>query len=114
MLKNKSRLIYSIGCFILIALISITFVLMCGNFKDKVHADEQYYKLNISKTSTVTVYVSGPGVILDSSSSTDRIDAYLVEKSTSVTLRAVNETRIFRIYWKSNGKGWYDPRWLEW
>lgn len=51
------------------------------------------YTITVNKVSTVSVYVSGPGVVLESSN-TDQ-DVYRVDAGTTARFHAINESRIF-------------------
>lgn len=92
--KKNSKYFYSIGSFILVFMIGLMGVLIGSQFVKKTNAASTYTLL-VEKTSTITIYASGKGVTPDPTQSSDNFDAYLVETGTSVSLRAVNETRIF-------------------
>lgn len=53
------------------------------------------YTLTVTKISTITVYVTGQGVDYDEEASNNNVDIYNIEPNSTVTLRAVNESRIF-------------------
>lgn len=59
------------------------------------------YTITVNKVSTVSVYVSGPGVMLESSN-TDK-DVYRVDGGTTARFHAVNESRIFTGWDIKNG-----------
>ncbi|MGM9899204.1 MAG: hypothetical protein ACI32E_01335 [Bacilli bacterium] len=97
---KKSKTFYTIGSIILLGLIIITTLVIVGlTFKKPsgIHAEtEDAYIITVEKTSTVKVYVSGVGVKDITNSETDySLEKYSVEKGTEVTLRAINQSRIF-------------------
>lgn len=96
----KSKVFYTIGSIILLGLIIITTLVIVGLTFEKpsgINAEtDDSYIINIEKTSTVKVYVSGMGVKDITNSETNySLEKYSVEKGTTVTLRAVNQSRIF-------------------
>ena len=93
-IKNNSRKLYIIGSAILVLMIAVLGVMIAGEFGKNVSAANTH-TVTVEKTSTVTVYVSGKGVTYDPSLSTDNTEVYHVEENTSITLRAVNESRVF-------------------
>ena len=93
-IKNNSRKLYIIGSAILVLMIAVLGVMIAGEFGKNVSAANTH-TVTVAKTSTVTVYVSGKGVTYDPSLSTDNTEVYHVEENTSITLRAVNESRVF-------------------
>lgn len=76
---------------ILIVLIATTLVINIFKTDKTISAGE--HTITVNKLSTVSVYLSGPGVILESSNK-DK-DVYKVDTGTTVTFHAVNESRIF-------------------
>lgn len=100
-IKNNSRKLYIIGSAILVLMIAVLGVMIAGEFGKNVNAANTH-TVTVAKTSTVTVYVSGKGVTYDPSLSTDNTEVYHVEEDTSITLRAVNESRVFT-NWKITG-----------
>ena len=94
-IKNNSKKFYIIGSVILLLMICLVGVLIAGEFTKKTHAAPETVTVQVRKNSTLTVYVSGKGVVPDRNNSTDNIDVYVVEKNTPVSIRAVNETKIF-------------------
>lgn len=84
---------------ILIVLIATTLVINIFKTDKTISAGE--HTITVNKVSTVSVYLSGPGVILESSNK-DK-DVYKVDTGTNVTLHAVNESRIFTGWVINNG-----------
>ena len=76
---------------LLIAVIVTAFTINIFKTDKTVSAGE--YTITVNKVSTVSVYVSGPGVMLESSN-TDK-DVYRVDGGTTARFHAVNESRIF-------------------
>ena len=93
--KKHSNKLYLIGSLFLLIMIGIISFLIDSHFYDPVRAAQETWTLTVNKTSAITVYVSGKGVTYDSESSTNNVDIYKVEKDTSISLNAVNESRIF-------------------
>lgn len=77
--------------FILIVLIATALVIFLIRPNKTVAAGE--HTVTVKKVSTVSIYVSGPGVFLESSD--NNVDVYKVDTNTDVTFYAVNESRIF-------------------
>ncbi len=74
-------------------------------------SDEMFgSKVIVKKVSTVSIYLSGPGIILDNSTATE--DTYLVDTGSEVRLRAVNESRIFT-KWNITGSYSYQTGYNE-
>ncbi len=84
---------------ILIVLIATTLAINIFKTDKTLSAGE--HTITVNKVSTVSVYLSGPGVILESSNK-DK-DVYKVDTGTTVTFHAVNESRIFTGWSISNG-----------
>lgn len=103
MLKQNKKIFYVIGSFIVTLLIGITVFIIAIVSKDsfkKLKAESMdYYEITVEKTPTVTVYVSGVGVNKKSSNNSEEI--YEVEKGTEISLRAINESKIF-LNWEFN------------
>lgn len=93
--NKHSNKFYLIGSLFLLIMIGIMSLLIYSHFNEPVRAAQETWTLTVNKTSAITVYVSGKGVTHDSASSTNNTDVYKVEKNTSVSLNAVNESRIF-------------------
>ncbi len=92
----KKRIFYLTGSFLMVLLIALTvfFIAIASktSANPKAEAPDKC-TITIQKTPTVTVYVSGDGV--DKVESTTEVDVYEVTKETMVSLRAVNESKIF-------------------
>lgn len=92
----KHRLFYFIGSCITIILIGIM-VFLITIFSEKTPnlkaETTDAYTLTVKKSSTISIYVSGPGV--NRTESTSDSDVYEVTKGTLVAFRAVNESMIF-------------------
>lgn len=92
----KKRLFYLSGSFIMILLIALTIFLIAivskSSSNPKAETPDKYI-ITIHKTPTVTVYVSGDGV--DKTESVATTDIYEVTKGSTVSFRAVNESKIF-------------------
>ena len=90
------RKIFTIGSIVMSAFIGIVVICLIAFIikpQEKVNAAEEY-TLTVNKVSTISVYVSGQGVKLKDS--TLDVDTYIVEENTEVTIRAINESRIFQ------------------
>lgn len=91
------RKIFTIGSIVMSAFIGIVVICLIAFIikpQEKVNAAEEY-TLTVNKVSTISVYVSGQGVKLKDS--TLDVDTYIVEENTEVTIRAINESRIFKV-----------------
>lgn len=86
---------------ILIVLIATTLTIVLFGPDKTVSTGE--YTVTVNKVSTVSVYVSGPGVILESSNN-DK-DVYKVDQGTDIRLHAINESRIFTSWNIENNDG---------
>ena len=105
MKKKAITKIASIITFVLIAFVLTVILLIESN--GGVSADSTKNKITVSKSSTVSIYVTGVGVDLVSSDSFQ--DVYSVEQATTVTIQAVNETHIFNEWAIENGEGIVNP-----
>lgn len=92
--KNHSKIFYIIGSFILVLMIAGMGLLIGSELFKKPKAAATW-TVSVEKTAAITVYVSGKGVTPNKELSDDAYDRYLVEQGTAISLRAVNETRIF-------------------
>ena len=88
--SNRQK-VYNAIKLMLIVLIAITLVFSLFR-PDKTYAAGEN-TITVKKVSTVTVYVSGPGVVLESSN--NNTDVYKVDQNSPVTFYAVNESRLF-------------------
>lgn len=96
-LKQRKNVFYLMCSFIITICIGITVFIIAivskDNFKSLKAENNNCFEITIEKTPTVTVYVSGVGVT--KASSTNSEETYEVEKGTSISLRAINESKIF-------------------
>lgn len=92
---------YLLNAVKVILIVLIATALAINIFKTDKTLSAGEHTITVNKVSTVSVYLSGPGVILESSNK-DK-DVYKVDTGTTVTFRAVNESRIFTGWSISNG-----------
>lgn len=98
--KKMKKYIFSALKVILIVLIATALTINLFKTDKTVSAGE--YTITVNKVSTVSVYVSGPGVMLESTD-TDK-DVYRVDQGTTARFHAVNESRIFTGWVIRNGE----------
>lgn len=92
---------YLLNAVKVILIVLIATALAINIFKTDKTLSAGEHTITVNKVSTVSVYLSGPGVILESSNK-DK-DVYKVDTGTNVTLHAVNESRIFTGWVINNG-----------
>lgn len=94
--RIKNHNLYSISTIILtiLTIISLSLlILLIVRPNKNIKAASTTYDITIDKISTVSVYISGPGVTLKETN--NNVNVYSVEENTEITLRAVNESKIF-------------------
>ena len=101
-----SKIVYSILIFMMLTVISLLFVNLLKGTDSivKVRAIDETYIITVNKTSTVSVYLSGANVnkLLENQYQ----QRYEVKANSLVTLRAINESKIFDS-WSINGNTHY-------
>lgn len=93
---KANRRIYLVGSIVLTILIGIT-VLCIGIVlnQENSYAESETYKVSVNKISTVSVYVTGQDVEKNNIESNSKYDIYNVKKDATITLQAINESKIF-------------------
>lgn len=91
--NEKLFSIGSVSALVVLLIAVFTIVIFVIQPKSSVSAAGEY-TLIVNKVSTISVYVSGQGVEMQTS--TDATDTYIVDANSVVTLRAINESRIFQ------------------
>ena len=102
MMKHTTKRIYICGSVLAaIGICIIIFLMGVWSLRSRIPfaSTEGTYQITVNQVSTVTIYVSGPGVTWESS--TKEKEIYRVKPGTSVTFRAINESKLFT-KWKSN------------
>ncbi|MCM1260705.1 MAG: hypothetical protein NC182_06205 [Prevotella sp.] len=101
-MKHTTKRIYICGSVLAaIGICIIIFLMSVWSLRSHIPfaSTEGTYQITVNQVSTVTIYVSGPGVTWESS--TKEKEIYQVKPGTSVTFRAINESKLFT-KWKSN------------
>lgn len=102
MIRHTTKRIYICGSILVsIGICIVIFLISVLNFQTNIPfaSTEGTYQITVNQVSTVTIYASGSGVTWESS--TKEKDIYRVKPGTTVTFRAINESKIFT-KWKSN------------